>query len=302
MPNTRLPDNIINEIITKARGDHETVTIDANGVPSPRGVADLQFDFPANDDDTVLKRNKVRLFKDAEYRARFVNNVGYDFVNSLLDKSLACAQHRHSMRVTPEDVAQALEYMVPDVSATMQSIVDETNTSVMDVDESSDYDGSDCEVDDEDEISIDESPTFDETYPPVDGITASDVRFKDEVMMPIFRENFRMSDFPLQRKSRILAGFIKNAMYAYLVGKLSAQYQILDQLEEASTLLELALWKTKIGGAATEMSEAEREQSRVMCGADVVVSNVLPYLFTDVSANRDRTFDWAKKISNWAKY
>lgn len=63
-------------------------------------------------------------------------------------------------------------------------------------------------------------------------------------------------------------------------------------LKEATTLLELALWKKKIDGYCQEANEkrqikkvkieelAIRQQCRVGSGADVVIEHVLPYLVT----------------------
>ena len=46
-------------------------------------------------------------------------------------------------------------------------------------------------------------------------------------------------------------------------------------LKEAMTLLELALWKTKLD---EENASATRKDNRVTCGASIVISNVLPFL------------------------
>ena len=60
-------------------------------------------------------------------------------------------------------------------------------------------------------------------------------------------------------------------------------------VKEGITLLELALWKAKLGekGGNCEEgktkkakvdSESARKERRVTCGADVVIKNVLPFL------------------------
>ena len=62
-------------------------------------------------------------------------------------------------------------------------------------------------------------------------------------------------------------------------------------MEEASTLLELALWKAKLDEredthcqeratkkANVELEDDTRLESRVTCGADTVIKNVLPFL------------------------
>jgi len=68
-----------------------------------------------------------------------------------------------------------------------------------------------------------------------------------------------------------------------------AQY---NHLKEATTMIELVLWKKKINDSASIEQDAEsrnskkpridesdlREQSRVNCGADLIIENVLPYL------------------------
>jgi len=309
MMTTRLPTHLINEIVAKARGDRQIINATRNEVPSPRGVADLQqFDLPSDaddDDDVATKAKKIRLFESETRRDDFINHIGYEFVKSVLEKTLTVMEHCHRLRVDPADVVRALEWMVPDISATMSDIVDANNADVMDVDESSDYDGSDGEVDDDDDDEassiVDVTQTFDEAYPPVDGIAMSDVQFKDEVMMPIYRENFRISDSLIQRKARAIAALVKNATYAYLVAKLSDHYRILDQLEEASSLLELALWKAKIDKTtAGNVSEDEKARCRMACEANMVVPLVLPYLFNDVIA-RNRTDDWVRSVRDWAR-
>jgi hypothetical protein len=69
-----------------------------------------------------------------------------------------------------------------------------------------------------------------------------------------------------------------------------SEHQIL--LKEVMTLLELALWKTKILDEREEQkckvnvatkkvkidAEAARKEYRVTCGASIVIKNVLPFL------------------------
>ena len=53
------------------------------------------------------------------------------------------------------------------------------------------------------------------------------------------------------------------------------------QLKDATFLLELALWKTKIdqtGQTGEQITADTKSQCRVNCGADVIIPNVLPYL------------------------
>ena len=60
-------------------------------------------------------------------------------------------------------------------------------------------------------------------------------------------------------------------------------------VKEGITLLELALWKAKLGEKedssvegptkkAKVDSESTRKERRVTCGADIVIKNVLPFL------------------------
>ena len=57
-------------------------------------------------------------------------------------------------------------------------------------------------------------------------------------------------------------------------------------LREATTLLELALWKANLetgdGGGAPKKAkidvESARQERRITCGADIIIKNVLPFL------------------------
>ena len=55
-----------------------------------------------------------------------------------------------------------------------------------------------------------------------------------------------------------------------------------EQLKEATTLLELALWKSKIDEKSSDENDTNtvinRDQYRICCGADIVVQHVLLYL------------------------
>lgn len=66
-----------------------------------------------------------------------------------------------------------------------------------------------------------------------------------------------------------------------------AHYEHMDQLREASSLLELALWKASIDLSMSNDQDRERESfrkktnigvCRIRCGADIVVPNVLHFL------------------------
>ena len=64
--------------------------------------------------------------------------------------------------------------------------------------------------------------------------------------------------------------------------KYETEYQ---NLKEATTILELVLWKNKMmdfGNQGAKKRKADesnvREQYRINCGADIVIQHVLPYL------------------------
>jgi len=71
---------------------------------------------------------------------------------------------------------------------------------------------------------------------------------------------------------------------------LYAKLETYESLKEGTSVLELALWKTKIDEfvlrgsgqcnkrARIDIDMSQREQCRMSCGADIVVRNVLPYL------------------------
>jgi hypothetical protein len=56
-----------------------------------------------------------------------------------------------------------------------------------------------------------------------------------------------------------------------------SQLAAYERLMEVASLLELALWKSKIEEHSESIS-AMRSQHRIACGADVIIPNVLPYL------------------------
>jgi hypothetical protein len=91
------------------------------------------------------------------------------------------------------------------------------------------------------------------------------------------------SDFTWNRKNSIILREIRSKL-AHLEGELS-------QLKEVTTILELVLWKMKMNGKRhqdttqsqkrTKTGESStRHQCRVICGADVVIGHVLPFLIT----------------------
>ena len=56
-----------------------------------------------------------------------------------------------------------------------------------------------------------------------------------------------------------------------------------NKLKEATSLIELALWKMELNdqskkGRQNKKMKIDREQYRISCGADIVIEHVLPYL------------------------
>ena len=91
----------------------------------------------------------------------------------------------------------------------------------------------------------------------------------------------------------------KGVWFSNVKSKLShyeAEYQ---QLKEATTMLELALWKMKLDESNCQGGKGEtqynkkrkiedvylRSQCRVNCGADIVIEHVLTYLVDEALAN-----------------
>ena len=68
-----------------------------------------------------------------------------------------------------------------------------------------------------------------------------------------------------------------------------------DKIKEATSLLELALWKIKLNDhdgdgrerqnkkMKIEESDLRRGQCRISCGADIIIHHVLPYLLPSSS-------------------
>jgi hypothetical protein len=66
----------------------------------------------------------------------------------------------------------------------------------------------------------------------------------------------------------------------------------LPKLKDATTILELALWKMRINENSSQQKKAHRQkkiktegasnhrQCRVTCGADIIIRHVLPYLIS----------------------
>jgi hypothetical protein len=82
------------------------------------------------------------------------------------------------------------------------------------------------------------------------------------------------ADFEWNEDNRSILRSIRNKL---------AHFEVeLTKLNEVTTILELALWKTKItenGHQDMATHDANvRIQDRVTCGADVVIGHVLPFL------------------------
>ena len=80
--------------------------------------------------------------------------------------------------------------------------------------------------------------------------------------------------------------FDTSALLTDVRSKLAEYEAIYNDLKEATSMVELALWKNKINQLSTEkkrkrVEESDsdlREQCRVGCGADIVIEHMLPYL------------------------
>ena len=76
-----------------------------------------------------------------------------------------------------------------------------------------------------------------------------------------------------------------------------------EELKEATTMIELVLWKKSISEASNSKQEVGsgkkmkfdepsiREQSRISCGASIIIAHVLPYLLSDAAALDEEPID-----------
>jgi len=274
-----LPPQIINEIVAKARASRQKPR--DREVPSPRGVADFQFD----DNDTAAAaaavRRTVRPFPRGQSAESVANQLGGEFLRDTVSRALVIVEFRRSMKFRPGDVTMAANGRVASDEAMKRN--DDYNADAMDTDDTSEYGGSDIESESDDDSSLNDdiNTTFDEAYPLVPNITISDRRFKDEVMSPLMStDKFSRWSCGISLSASV-AGVFKQVLYSYIVSKLSDQYDIIGQVEEASSLLELAVWKATINESGAE-TEGDRGHCRMNCRADIVLRNVLPYLFAGV--------------------
>ena len=78
-------------------------------------------------------------------------------------------------------------------------------------------------------------------------------------------------EYPLSKKEERARGlYSKLALY--------------ETIKESTSVLELALWKAKIDDSRNRRARVDndvsyRDKCRIKCGADIVIRNVLPYLF-----------------------
>ena len=244
-------------------------------LPSPRGVAD--FDFANENEGDKPTRRMVKIFPNERTASNLINRYGMEFLDDMMRNILTVMEHCRRLRIHPDDVTRALEVYASNAGRHVDYLDNGDNV------DDSPYDGSEMEVDEEASMTSESSINFDDLYPPIDdgSIGLSDEQFNDQVILPWMRSRFGI-DIPTG-----IAGILKRAMYSYLVQKLLEHKQSqLDQLQEASTSLELALWKAKIGEYAADndvdMSNDDRKQCRMGCGADIVVPNAMSYLFPGV--------------------
>lgn len=271
-----LPPQIITEILRICREHTNNTDEQPNEeLPSPRGVAD--FDFANENEGDKPTRRMVKIFPNEQTASNLINRYGTEFLDDVMKNVLTVMEHCRRLRIHPGDVTRALEVYACNAGRNVHYMSSGDNV------DDSPYDGSEMEVDEEASITSEGNVSFDDLYPPVDdgSIGLSDKQFKDQVILPTWImaiwEDIRTS----------IAGMLKRAMYSYLVQKLLEHKQSqLDQLQEASTLVELALWKAKIGEYAADndvdVSNDDRKQCRMGCGADIVVPNALSYLFPGV--------------------
>ena len=110
--------------------------------------------------------------------------------------------------------------------------------------------------------------------------------WRNEIQEEIDRINQTLPNTPA--KTTAIQHWIKRVLQR--IEHYKNEHQIL--LKEATTLLELALWKAKLLNKTEEKkcnvdevtnkakvdADAAREEHRVTCGASIVIKNVLPFL------------------------
>jgi len=110
-------------------------------------------------------------------------------------------------------------------------------------------------------------------------------RWRNDMIVEIDRINQLLSDTHAEEKTTAVQQWIRSVLRR--IARYKAEHKTL--LKEATTLLELALWKAnlderkreslkvKAGGAKVDIG-SERNESRIKSGASIVIKNVLPFL------------------------
>ena len=117
--------------------------------------------------------------------------------------------------------------------------------------------------------------------------------WRNEMNEEIQRINQVLPGTVHHKKSRVVVNWIRSVCSR--IEHYKAEHRVL--LEEATALLELALWKAKLAGFTTEDDkdsmagktakkakiddEGGRKEARITSGADIIIKNVLPYLKMD---------------------
>jgi hypothetical protein len=65
------------------------------------------------------------------------------------------------------------------------------------------------------------------------------------------------------------------------IRSISSKLTVYEKLKDIATLLELALWKSNSQNLKTKGNLRAKKLQRIMCGADVIIPNVLSFLMVD---------------------
>ena len=101
----------------------------------------------------------------------------------------------------------------------------------------------------------------------------------------INRINQVLPDTPVNEKTEVIRQWMESALN--IMDRYKAEHN--RYVKEGMTLLELAVWKTKLGEKEEHAAEGRtkkakvddesyRRDKRITCGADTVIKNVLPFL------------------------
>jgi len=120
-------------------------------------------------------------------------------------------------------------------------------------------------------------------------------QWRDDLMIEIEKRMLIENGTIDRPKSYILSEDLpkRRCWFNGFTSKLSMYEAKYQELKEAMTMIELVLWKNKYSEASNSKQEVgsskkmkfgestiTREQSRVSCGANIVIENVLPYLIS----------------------